>query len=318
MSIANKLQTLPKTAIYGILILCTSLPLFFQIPLPNNPDQASKDFFREMMTLDASKPVLLSSDWTNSTRGESKGQMKSVLRMFMRRGQKFVLYSTADPQAPQVALDVIAEVNRERIKKNQEPYKRFEDYVVLGFFPNAEAAINGLANDFKATVKGRKDFPVGKEATDVFQSPVLKDVDSIKDFQMVVVVTASKTSNFTVERVYGKTKLAFAVTGVMGPETKVYYQSKQLVGFVNGLKGAFDIEQLMEKGLNVDSSASFRDDTHPAPVEGFKGDDNVGQGTRYFPTLHFAMALMIIMVILGNVGMVLAKKDSSKKELGGR
>ncbi len=309
MSIANKLQSLPKNAIYGILILCTSVPLFFKIPMPNNPDQPSKDFFRETMTLDPSKPVLLASDWTNSTRGESKAHMKSLLRMFMRRGQKFALYSTADPQAPQVALDVIAEVNREREKKQQSPYKRFEDYVVLGYFPNAEAAINGLANDFKSTVKGRKDFPVGKEATDVFQSPVMKDVDSIKDFQMVFVITASKTSNFTVERVYGKTKLAFAVTGVMGPETQVYYQSKQLVGFVNGLKGAFDIEQLMEKGLNVDASPSFRDSTHPEPIQGFPGEDNIGQGTRYYPTLHFAMALMIIMVILGNVGMVMAKKE---------
>jgi hypothetical protein len=312
-SMGERLQSLPKPIIYLILILCTSIPLFVEIEVPNEPVESTIDYYAQLMALPEGSTVLLMSDWTGSTRGESKGAFRSTMKVLMRKNAKVAIFSTADPQAPRVAQDAINELNEERKRKNLPTFNRWENWVNLGYFPDAEAAINGLANDLKGAFNGRKDFPPNSPPRDVFQSPVLQGKRRVEDFPLMLVITASKTSNFTVERVSGRAPLAFAVTGVMVPETQVFYQSKQITGFCGGLKGVYDLEQLMESGINFPdkASAKIKSDKHDT-VEGFPDPSNKGQGTRYYPTLHVALALMIIMVIIGNVGMILVKREAGK------
>ncbi len=301
-ALGAKLQALPKVWIYIILLITCSLPLFATIKVPNEPSESSIDLYTSLMKLPEGSTILLSSDWTGSTRGESSGHFDCIVRILMRRKIKFCLYSTADPQAPQVAQDSIARLTAEHAKEGGEAYSRWKDWVNVGFFPNAESAINGISNDLKGSFASRKDIPPGGQPTSVFESPVMQGRAKVQDFAMLVVITASKTSNFTVARCFGKLPLAFAVTGVMGPETNVYYSSKQLVGFANGLKGAYDLETMMENGVEV------KGENFPP----FKGKTNAGKGFKYYPTLHFALFLLIIMVILGNVGMFLSKKGGAK------
>ena len=78
------------------------------------------------------------------------------------------------------------------------------------------------------------------------------------------------------------------VTGVMGPESAVYYASGQVKGLVAGLTGVYDIETLMEKD--------------------YKGMTNLDNGAKYYPTLHVALLLLIIAVIVGNLGMLLSRR----------
>jgi hypothetical protein len=117
---------------------------------------------------------------------------------------------------------------------------------------------------------------------------VLKDIRKVADFPILIVLTASNTSNIVIERLYGKVPLGMMVTGVMGPETQVYYDSHQLVGLSKGLKGVYDMETLMDKD--------------------FPGQLNKDQGSLYYPTLHFALTLLILAVIIGNVGMALSRR----------
>ena len=88
------------------------------------------------------------------------------------------------------------------------------------------------------------------------------------------------------------------VTGVMGPETQVYYSSGQLLGLSKGLKGVYDLETMMESGVRI------KDKDYPP----FTGKTNLGRGSIYYPTLHFALALLILAVVVGNVGMAMAKR----------
>jgi hypothetical protein len=121
-----------------------------------------------------------------------------------------------------------------------------------------------------------------------------------------MVITASKTSNITIERVYGKgVDLAMMVTGVMGPESLPYYSSGQVKGLAVGLKGVYDMEQMLEGGITPAMSSKW------GTVPGFPGEANIGNGTRYYPTLHFCLALLILAVIVGNVGMALSRKKAA-------
>ncbi len=68
-----KTKGIPKFVIYLLLIIFTSVPLFFSIPVPGQPVDASADAFKALMNLKEGDEVLLASDWTGSTRGEKYG-----------------------------------------------------------------------------------------------------------------------------------------------------------------------------------------------------------------------------------------------------
>lgn len=304
---------IPKFFIYGLLILCTTIPLFFKIPLPNKPSDASVDFYKTLSDLKEGDVVLVGSDWTGSTRGESKGHMKAVLRTLMRKGVKFVIWSTADPQAPRAALDVVAEVNSEREKAGEPRYKRWEQWVSAGYYPNSDVAINAVAQDIRTAFSARRENDSAGNPKSLFESPVMQKIKTISDFDLVLDITASKTTDFHVQFISAKgVPLAFAVTGVMVPEIQVYYNSKQIKGFIGGLKGVFDMEQMMENGINnpgKDGGAPVvKVDSISGSVPGFPGKENIGQGTKYYPALHVALLLMIVLIVIGNVEMLQAKK----------
>ena len=312
MGFAEKLMSVKRHTLYLLLIVATSVPTFFSITLPNKPDQPSIDFFTTVMALPEGSTILIETDWTKSTRGDSMAQMQALLRILMRHNIKFAIYSTADPAAPQVARDTIGRLSEERRAKGERPYVRWEDWVDLGYFPNSEATNNAIATNIRKAFAGKTEVPgVGQPARDVFRSPVLSKIQKVGDMPLLLVVTASKTFDIIVERLYGKVPLAAMVTGVMGPECTVYYASGQMVGLCVGLKGALDIERLMESGVNnPPEKPVVVNKKSPEVVPGFPGAINEGNGKAYYPTLHVALALMILAVVIGNIGMVLTRKGA--------
>ncbi len=293
-SLGEKLQSLPKPVLYTILILVTSIPQFFPVPVPNLPSKSSVDVFTILTTIPEDKPVLIGSDWTTSTRGESGGLFKAMIRILMRRNIKFAIYTTADPQAPQVAKDVIRVLNEERRVNGQRPYENWNDWISIGYFANPEGTANSINNDVRAAFADKRSPDAAGAMKPVMDSPVLAGVRSVADFSTLALVTASNTSNVTIERVT-KVPLVMMVTGVMGPETQVYYESGQLKGLAIGLKGCYDLETLMSRQW---------------PGKEFVNLDN---GAKYYPTLHLALLLLIAAVVAGNVGMFMTRKRTVQR-----
>ena len=304
-NLGEKLQSLPKPALYLVLIILTSVPLFVPVSIPNKEAKPSANFYTMVsgttdpnfpefnVKIDPNKPVLIQTDWTTSTRGESAGQFKSLMRILMHRHIKFLFYSAGDPQAPQVALDYIQMLNEERKKEGLAPYQRWTDYVDAGYFPGAEAICNAIQNDFYTAFKDRHDKDLNGNQTGIFDSPVLQGVHKVSDFSVMILVTGSNTSNIAIERIKS-VPMIMMVTGVMGPETQVYYDSGQLKGLVTGLKGLYDMESLMK--------------TDPQ----FAKEVSLDNGAKYYPTLHLALVLMILAVVIGNIGMFMSRKRGAR------
>src|ERR1051325_3832895 len=139
VSVRDKMQSIKKPILYLILILTTSFPLFLPLKVPNEPDLPAQRLFAGIMNIPDGSTVLIESDWTNSTRGESAGQFKALLRMLMRKNIKSCIYTAADPQAPKVARDTIRSLNEEQAAKGKPKYEEWKDWVHLGYFPSAEA-----------------------------------------------------------------------------------------------------------------------------------------------------------------------------------
>ena len=305
--LGEMLQSLPRQVLYLTLFVVATVPLFFKIPLPNNPDPSSIDYYVHLMQIPADSRVLICSDWTNGTRGESMGEFDATVRILMRRGIKFAVYSIGDPQAPQVARDEIAKLSLEDGGGTTPVFKPYLDYVVMGYFPNGEgqtAAVN--TNVLKAFASKTDASPQGQRP--VVQSPVFQGIKTLADFPYLVLITPSSTNTIVIERIT-KTPLMFAVTGVMVPENQVYYASGQLKGLLGGIKGVFDMETLMEYGVN-NPGPHMVSDSRYGPIPGFPGKQNSGKGTAYYPALHLCLGILILAVLVGNVGMWLARKRS--------
>jgi hypothetical protein len=311
-TLADKLQTCPKGVLYLLLIAVTSIPLWVPLSVPNEPQQAAKDFYETLYKIPEGKTVLIASDWTNSTRGESEGSFKALIRILMRRNIKFAIYSTGDPQAPEVARKAVARINKERVEAGEPEYKRYEQWLSLPFFANSEGTTGGIGNNIRAIFANARDAAEGQPPMPVLDSPVLKDVQKVSDLGLVVNVTASKTADIIVERLFGKVPLAFMVTGVMVPETANYYSSGQIKGLIGGLKGVYDLEELMQHGINepaADGKIRVKSEKNGV-VPSFKVDKKylIGTGTMYYPALHGAITLLILCVVVGNIGMFLGRK----------
>ncbi|HVL38279.1 MAG TPA: hypothetical protein VM328_02700 [Fimbriimonadaceae bacterium] len=310
-TIGERLQSVNRLTLYGILIVLTSVPHFFHMKMPNKPVDATMDLFRAFMNLPQGSTVLIQTDWTTSTRGESGGQMEALLRILMRKEIKFAIFSCADPQAPQVARNVIASINAERRESGERPWDRWNDWIDLGYFPNAEGTNNAIATNLRQAFAGREDVTPEGVSRDVFRSPVLSNVRNVKDLSMYIIVTASATFNVAVERLSKVIPMGAMVTGVMGPESLVYYESGQIVGLSAGLKGVYDLETMMEAGVNVADPAghiAVRAGKFDDEIRAFPGAVNEGKGTSYYPTLHFAIGLMVLAIIVGNIGMFLSRR----------
>lgn len=304
-------QRKTRLTLFGILFLCSSIPLFLNLAafVPNKPIDQSIDLYTTLMSVPNGSTVLVQTDWTNGTRGESGGQFEAMMRILMRKHCKLAIYSNGDPNAPRVAMDDLLYLNADLPPSQQ--YKHWTDYVSTGFFPNAEGNNAAMAANLQNAWKGKKDVDLTGHSTDVFKSPVLEKVHTIKDCSLLILITPSSTFNVLVERLAGKgVPVGAAVTGVMGPESQLYYASKQIAGLATGVKGVYDLESLMDTGINwtgPSGKVGFAMQDH-APVPGWPGLKNYDRGQRYFPTLVIDLTLLIIAVIVGNVGMIRARK----------
>ncbi len=310
----SKLQAVDRRILYAILVLAVVSGLYIKVDVPAKAADSSISFYNSFEKLDPEKPVLLQSDWTNSTRGESQGHLEAILKMLAYRRQKFVLYSLADPQAPQVARNVLRFVNLTLPEDKKLVLGR--DYIDLGYFPNAEGTTQAMGVNLRSAWQGRKTKTPDRQEIDIFRSDVLKNVRRIEDVAAVVYITASATIDVGIQRLSGKVTLLCMCTGVVGPTLLPYYSSGQLSGVAIGLKGVYDVEMMMYYGINKRQAdgkdpkiASTNVSGVIEPIDGYQ---HVGRGKTYYAALNVVLMLLIVAIVVGNVAMFASGQNKRK------
>lgn len=315
-SLGELLQSADRHVLYVVLlaVVCGALILadLTTIPIPAKPDewtQRSFEILRNDPPAGRQNVVILDSGFTNSTRGENGGEMEATLRILMRSGVKFAVVSTADPQCPEIAKRTIERINLERIAEHDPPYKVWDDYVILGFFPDAMPMLQAVSLSIRDAWRNRTAKDAQGRDRDVFESPVLKDVHRIEDVKAYVNISGSATMPIIVARVGKQVPVISMVTGVMFPEQLNYYKSAQIKGLVNGLRGTVELECLMQYGVDANGVAGGHAPGTPKAAP-FPGRKNLARGTAYYLALHAALILLILAVAVGNIGMYLQKRSA--------
>jgi hypothetical protein len=278
MKFWQTLYAIDRRVLYGILMLLVGWQVLKPITVPNVTMGMSKDLFDKIESLNPGDVVLIESDWTTSTAGESRGQFKALIRHLMRKEVKFVT-TAIDPLAPGIGEIFIEEVKREEPPDGPR-YQKGRDYEIAGYFPNAENHVQAMVTNIRKELNSKG----------LANSPVLEGITDLSDMKAVMLVTASSSINVWYERLRNKAPLGLMCTAVMAGENIPYHASGQLFGMTIGAKGAFDYETLLQE--------HYPDDKYK----------NLDTGSRYMSPLFFALLLLIVSVIIGNVAMVMLRK----------
>jgi len=151
----------------------------------------------------------------------------------------------------------------EILEKTAKEYKKEygKDFVFLGWYPAWMPMMTGIINNFYTF------FPKDYKGLDTRSHPLMKNIQSLKDVNYMVVLSAgvpgpeewityatSKTQNV---------KLGVACTAVIEPGLRPYYSSGQITGIIGAMKGAAEYEKLIQKegsalgGMDAISLAHF-------------------------------------------------------------
>ena len=271
----NRLQTIDRRVIYGILLITILIPLFFPITLPTYPSKQSQDFYDTIEKVAKESPnkiVIIDGWWSPSTRGENQWQTQAVVTHLMMRHLHFAILSF-DTQNNTVTQTQIVEP-----LAKQYGYVYGRDYVNWGFKPPVAfiPTIKGLVTDIPATIK--KDY----KGTPIAQLPLMQGIKTRDDVGAVVEISpvTSAENWIGLFEQNERPPFLFAPTAVMAPTYYPYLDSGQMAGMLTGIKGAGDYEGLL-------GTHSF--------------------GSRAAGALSLVYALIILLIILGNVGYYAAR-----------
>ncbi len=272
----NRLQTIDRRIIYAVLLGVILIPLFFPITLPTYPSKQSQDFYDTIERVAKESPnkiVIIDGQWSPSTRGENQWQTQAIVTHLMQRHLHFAILSF-DTQNNTVTQTQIVEPLAKKYG-----YVYGKDYVNWGFRPIASfvPTIKGLVTNIPGTIK--KDY----KGTPITQFAVMKGIKTRDDVGALVEITASATAEYWLGlfEQNDNPPFLFAPTAVMAPTYYPYLDANQMSGMLTGIKGAGDYEGLLIKG-GLLKTPSF--------------------GTRAAGALSLVYALIILLIVFGNVG----------------
>ena len=123
-----------RRVIFVLIGLAVLIPLLTPVSLPIRETPTTVKFYEGIEEIPSGSKVLVSFDYGPSTRPEIHPMNVAVLRHMLRNEHK-VYISCLWPDGIYMALDALEDIS------DEFSLKEYEDYVLLGYRPGAEALI---------------------------------------------------------------------------------------------------------------------------------------------------------------------------------
>ncbi len=275
MNLLRFLQEVDRRFLYALLLLAVCAPFFLKtrIPVPISPE--TRALYDRIEALPPGSFVLLGMDWSAGTRGENGAQTEALMRHLMKRKLRFAMLAFSSPQGA-----TLGQIIAERLQ-TEYGYREGIDWCNFGFKTDQQNFLQAFVRNIPASI--------GADARGIpIESlPVMKGINSGHDVAFLLEITGTNTFNIYIQFMQGPADvpMAVALTAVMAPEAYNYVDSKQIVGMLNGLKGGNEYEQL----LGV-----------------------FGKASRASNSSSFAHLLIITFIALGNVAMLLERRQRAR------
>lgn len=234
MNWANKLQNIDRRLIYVLLLISLAFPLIKPLGIPLSVNDSTKSIYEIVENLNpATDVVLLSFDYGPSSAADLHPQAVAVVEHLTKRGIKWVavaFWADGPMMANQLITDLEARGGRYGT-----------DFANLGFMTGNENAIASFARDVLVIAKDDR-------GNDTAGLPIMQGIKDAKDFAFVIEFAAGDPGyNAFLRQVVDPMGVKFAagVVTVSAPAAIPFFQSGQMKGLLQGLRGAAEYEKLI-------------------------------------------------------------------------
>jgi hypothetical protein len=268
----QRMMNLDRRWIFLAIGLAVLVPFLFHWVLPTGEiSQRVKDVYKY---IDDAKPgdvIILAYDYGPASMPELQPMAVALTRHALKKNLR-VLAMTLNTQGTLLADDVFTKVGKEFPEK-----KDGVDYANLGFKVGGYLVVLGMGDSIG------KQFVKDARGRLTRTLPVMKGVSDYKSVRLVVDLASSSTATTWILYAHGqyKAQIAAGVTAVMAADFYPYLQTGQLVGLLNGLRGAADYELLI---------------------------NHKDMGVLGMTSQSIAHLAIILFVILGNIGYFAARR----------
>ena len=281
------LGSLDRRIIFLIVGLSVLIPLLKPewIDLPIRPTPESQIVFDEINKLNAGDKMLLSFEYSPSTKPEIHPMAIAILKHLYAKNIQvygFALW----PDGNFMSTEAFSEVSDDYDKKYGV------DYVNLGYKPGQEAVIKGISSDIRTL------YTVDLQGTSINDIPMMKDVVNIEDFDFVFSLSAGYPGSKEWVQYACDPKnipLSTGCTSIQVTDIMPYVENDQIRGILAGMPGAAEYESLVEAELQKMEIA-----VKPGEASGMMAAQSI------------AHVVIVLFIIFGNISYFITRKKNRK------
>lgn len=277
MSIWEKLTALPREVVMSLVILAMVVPALSPLGLPLMTGDMSKAWYNTVDALPEGSIILMDIGYgSGGYPSLGPGNIAALHQMF-EGGLKVVLMATSlegTMMYPLIMAEVMPEENYGLVYG--------EDYVFIGYIAGEQTAMAGVLGDLKALVS------VDYQGTSIDSFSLMDNINGADDIDLVAyLTTGGGIAEGWVYQAYSQYNMDVigGVLSMMTTSIKPYYDSGQLLGIMDGIKGAADLEF----------------------ITGHPGDAIVSSDI-----LTFTQILVLIFIFVGNLSYWMLKREGVK------
>jgi hypothetical protein len=281
------LGSLDRRIIFLIVGLSVLIPLLKPewIALPIRPTPESQIVFDEINKLNAGDKMLLSFEYSPSTKPEIHPMAIAILKHLYAKNIQvygFALW----PDGNFMSTEAFSEVSDDYDKKYGV------DYVNLGYKPGGEAVIKGIASDIRTL------YTVDLQGTSINDIPMMKDVVNIEDFDFVFSLSAGYPGSKEWVQYACDPKnipLSTGCTSIQVTDIMPYVENDQIRGILAGMPGAAEYESLVE-----------------AELQKMEISGKPGEASGMMAAQSIAHVVIVLFIIFGNISYFITRKKNRK------
>ena len=281
------LGSLDRRIIFLIVGLSVLIPLLKPewIDLPIRPTPESQIVFDEINKLNAGDKMLLSFEYSPSTKPEIHPMAIAILKHLYAKNIQvygFALW----PDGNFMSTEAFSEVSDDYDKKYGV------DYVNLGYKPGGEAVVKGIASDIRTA------YTVDLQGASINDIPMMKDVVNIKDFDFVFSLSAGYPGSKEWVQYACDPKnipLSTGCTSIQVTDIMPYVENDQIRGILAGMPGAAEYESLVEAELQKMEIAG-----------------KPGEASGMMAAQSIAHVVIVLFIIFGNISYFITRKKNRK------
>ena len=231
-----------RWAIAAVVLIAVSLPILTGAPsfaLPSLEPRELGALFSLVERLPLEQPVLVVFDYEPGYAGELEAVSGAFLDQMMARGLPLASMSTR-PTGSALALLALAPL------VDRYGYENGQNIVNLGYLSGGQTAVQLFAiSPREAVLEG---FALPEQVQEVWETPVLDDIEVLSDFGMVAVITAdSESARVWAEQArpnMGDTPLVVVLSAGAEPLVRPYFEGtdRTIGGILSGLPAAVAYE----------------------------------------------------------------------------